>query len=550
MNAVKITLLCCTSLLVIITNGQQISFKQKIVPFDTAQWGRNFFGSDVMIHDGTLLIGDSGNDLNGSGAVKIDNTGAIGFYEMNNGTWSFNQKLIANKRSTGGAFGHKFEISDSSLFVSSPDAHEFGASNFIIKAEVGSVEYFSKDLQGNWSYEQTIMASDRQQFDGFGTGLAVSGNELFIGASGQDYDSLGNNFRFNAGAVYYFKKNANGIWEEQQKITSPDRAIQDESFGAQAILYDGNQLFIGSTSDADSNGNNLLSRAGALFVYEKNNQHQWVNVQKITPSQRDTVDVFGVFSNALLDNYLFAVSRNGTDENGANYLRGAGACYIFKRNASNRWKEIQKLVSPHRKTANSWGSHESIFAYKDYLLIGAYRDWTNENDLDSLTQAGSVFLFKRNENDKYEFIRKLVAEPRIFGQEFGYSVFMDSAHIIVSSIDERYGMLQRGAVNYFSFIDTSGSGGGGGTTGIESHVSNTIKVFPNPSNGQFRILLNQEVTNASLTIIDFKGVVVMQKRISGKVIHISESLPSGIYMIQLENPSGFMRQKLIINSSQ
>lgn len=519
-----------------ISTAQVINFEQKIFPMDTVKWGHNYFGSSLKIHNGQLFIGDIGNDLNSMGASQIDNAGAVGVYELNGGAWEIKQKLVLNQRSFGAGFGENIAFADSGLMVSASGNDELDTSNLIIKQEVGSVVYLKMDSNGDWQQQQNIMASDRQDFDDFGRSIAVLGNEMFVASPGQDYDSLGNNYLNNAGAVYYFKRNANDVWEQKQKITSPERSSGDSGFGRFAALYDGEQLFIGGLSQSDSNGSNPIPGAGAVFVYEQNINGNWVNKQKITANHRDTNDAFGTFSNAIIDDYLIINSRSGTDENGLNYLRGAGAAFIFKRNASGKWSQIQKLVSPHRKINPSWASEEATQVYEDYLLIGAYEDWTDENDMDSIRDAGAVYLFQRNQNDSYEFIKKLVAQPRIFGQQFGYAVFMDSSSIMVSSIDERYGMLQRGVVNYFSFTDTTGSGGG--TTYIkELGSSDFIRVYPNPADNLITLEfldLNDPVNTISL--MDLKGNRLLTQRFNGQnsifPIELNDLSP-GMYIIQV-----------------
>jgi hypothetical protein len=85
---------------------------------------------------------------------------------------------------------------------------------------------------------------------------------------------------------------------------------------------------------------------------------------------------------------------------------------------------------------------------------------------------------------------------------------------------------------------------------IEEEVvetSNEIVIFPNPSDGNFNIGLNNFDSPYSLEIFSFTGQKVFEKQnASDSVISVSY-LPSGIYIVKIEKDSKTTIKKIIIN---
>lgn len=85
---------------------------------------------------------------------------------------------------------------------------------------------------------------------------------------------------------------------------------------------------------------------------------------------------------------------------------------------------------------------------------------------------------------------------------------------------------------------------------IEEEVvetSDEIVIFPNPSDGNFNIGLNNFDSPYSLEIFSFTGQKVFEKQnASDSVISVSY-LPSGIYIVKIEKDSKTTIKKIIIN---
>ena len=147
-------------------------------------------------------------------------------------------------------------------------------------------------LDPKWFQTQKLVTTDRRSNVNFGERSAISGDYAIVSAPGADYDTDGNNFLNNSGAVYIFEKNAGGDWIESQKLVASDRQVS--ALFANAVAIDGNYAVVGAFFEAeDENGMNPVLEAGAVYIYERDAGGTWSEVQKIVASERNFHDQFG-----------------------------------------------------------------------------------------------------------------------------------------------------------------------------------------------------------------------------------------------------------------
>eukprot|EP01029_Cantina_marsupialis_P010522 TRINITY_DN2399_c0_g2_i6.p1 TRINITY_DN2399_c0_g2~~TRINITY_DN2399_c0_g2_i6.p1 ORF type:complete len:1587 (+),score=281.68 TRINITY_DN2399_c0_g2_i6:7636-12396(+) len=90
------------------------------------------------------------------------------------------------------------------------------------------------------------------------------------------------------------------------------------------------------------------------------------------------------------------------------------------------------------------------------------------------------------------------------------------------------------------------------TTGIDDLVEkNGIMIYPNPTNGEFFMELNESDSDAILRIINSAGKVVFSKNLinefkSNRIGFDIKGLPSGFYFVIIQYPDRILRAKLII----
>jgi len=197
--------------------------------------------------------------------------------------------------------------------------------------------------------KQKVVASDRAMFGEYGRSVDISGNYAIIGFSKNNTDALGLDTVPSAGAAYVFEKNSNGDWIEIQKIVAPDRTNSSQ-FGI-FVSISGNFAAIGSGNSYDAAGLNLKNNAGAVYIFERNTSSgQWNFAQKLVASDRDQGDRFQVV--AISGNNLIVGAPKEGDVN----LSAAGAVYFFNRNTSTGiWTETFKRVATHRHAGDEFG---------------------------------------------------------------------------------------------------------------------------------------------------------------------------------------------------
>ena len=121
---------------------------------------------------------------------------------------------------------------------------------------------------GGWNPSK-VVASDRGADDQFGTSVSVSGSYSIVGAPNEDHDTSGSSFLSNSGAAYIFEKDAFGNWVQQQKLVASDRAKLDQ-FGF-SVSISGDYAVVGAIEDDAPGGHHLSSDgAGAVYVFHRN----------------------------------------------------------------------------------------------------------------------------------------------------------------------------------------------------------------------------------------------------------------------------------------
>ncbi len=87
----------------------------------------------------------------------------------------------------------------------------------------------------------------------------------------------------NSGSAYVFERQGDGSWLEVDKLTASDGAAND-FFGLSASLS-GDRALVGANGDSDSNG--------SAYVYERQGDGSWLEVAKLTASDGAADDLFG-----------------------------------------------------------------------------------------------------------------------------------------------------------------------------------------------------------------------------------------------------------------
>lgn len=104
--------------------------------------------------------------------------------------------------------------------------------------------------------EQKLLASDKDSNDYFGKSVAIDGDTMVVGVTGEDSDGKSDN-----GAVYVFTKSGNK-WSQNQKLLASDKETSDH-FG-KSVAIDGTTVVVG----ADGESSDGKGRNGAVYIYQ------------------------------------------------------------------------------------------------------------------------------------------------------------------------------------------------------------------------------------------------------------------------------------------
>jgi hypothetical protein len=170
----------------------------------------------------TCLVGCDGFDVDA--AIDAGTGGAPG-------------RVSFTDIAAGDRFGAALAIDGTTVVAGAP-----GTDPEVSGSSTGAVYVFTLSA-ATLTLDQTLAASDASDFDAFGSALALSGDTLAIGAPGADPDQGTGN---GTGAVYIFSR-AGGSWTEQTKLASTLLGDGD-SFGASVALA-GDTLLVGASGD-------------------------------------------------------------------------------------------------------------------------------------------------------------------------------------------------------------------------------------------------------------------------------------------------------------
>jgi hypothetical protein len=252
----------------------------------------------------------------------------------------------------------------------------------------------------------TYSFGDAQALGYFGTSVAIDGDFMVVGASG------------NVGAVYLYQKTTTGSWQLIKKLLASDGGVND-LFGY-AVAISGNTVVVGAFGNYYDI--RTTSNRGSAYIFERNQggANNWGQAKKLIGSGRTRKDLFG--SAVAISGNTVVVGARG------NY--SAGSVYIFSRNqgGTNLWGQIKKLEVSDGRAGDGFGSSLAISG--NTLVVGALGD-----DIGTNADQGSAYIFLRDRGgtNAWGQIKKLVASDGKALDHFGSSGAISGNTVVVSA---------------------------------------------------------------------------------------------------------------------
>lgn len=214
--------------------------------------------------------------------------------------------------------------------------------------------------------------------------------------------------------MYLYERISGNQWGEPIKVRASDANTQQQ-FGFK-LAWAGESLIVGAPFDGEA-----ASRAGAVYVFSRNAQGQWVQDQKIHLPNAGSGDAFG--GSLAANGNRFVVGAPRRRVNGS---RGSGAAYVYVRDGKV-WRQDAELSPSEPTPAGVFGS--SVTIDRDSVLVSApgYRVGDKIQ--------GRVFSYEWNEDAGW--VSKGAIDPIGDNAEagFGTEVKISSNRAVMSRYD-------------------------------------------------------------------------------------------------------------------
>jgi hypothetical protein len=331
----------------------------------------------------------------------------------------------------------------------------------------GAVYVFVRDGAGQWSQQAYIKASNTDPEDNFGAPIALSsdGDTLAITAQQEESNATGidgdqaNDSLFGAGAVYMFVRDGLGQWSQQAYIKASNPDAEDFFGVGLALSGDGKTLAVGARME-DSNATGIdgdqtddsALYAGAVYVFVRDPMDQWSQQAYVKASNTDADDFFGLSLALSGDGNTLAAAApyessnaTGIDGDQANdSLNGAGAVYVFVRDAMNQWSQQAYVKASYDGDSFNFGLAIDLDDEGDTLAVGAHAEASNATGVGgnqawvSADWAGAAYVFVRDGQDQWSQKAYVKASNTDEVDHFGISVGLsgDGNTLAVGAVSE------------------------------------------------------------------------------------------------------------------
>ena len=357
------------------------------------------------------------------GATEDDDKGSVYVFERAGGVWSESAKLTASDGGSGHQFGSGVAIDGDVIVI--------GAQ----KDGNGSAYVFVKPGGGWATGTETakLTASDGASGDRFGCSVDIAGDVIVVGAY---FDHLTTD---DQGSAYVFVKPGGG-WAtgtETAKLSASDANAFDY-FGFE-VAISGDVIVAGKFRDDLGGGPNDDKGGAYVFVKPGGGWASGNETAKLTASDAAIGDYFGyqvdIWGDVIVSG-AYQDDLTSADE---------GSVYVFVKPGGG-WTtgtETAKLTASDAANGDNFGLGLAI--YDDIIVVGAYED-----DLTS-TDEGSAYVFEKPVGGWTNMTQsaKLTASDAAFEDKFGLQVEIFGNWIVVGSYLADLTSSDEGAAYFF-----------------------------------------------------------------------------------------------------
>jgi hypothetical protein len=199
----------------------------------------------------------------------------------------------------------------------------------------GAAYVFTRSI-GVWSHQALIKATYAEEFDYFGTSVAITGETLVVGAPQEDSKVTigeGDNSITDSGAAYVFTR-SDGIWTQQAFLKANYAGMND--LFATSLAISGDTLVVGAIGEdsntSDSEIDNSAFDAGAAYIFTRSNGI-WNQQSFLKASNAEANDKLGTSVAISGDTVVAGAPFENSSASGGeadNSAASAGAAYVWQ----------------------------------------------------------------------------------------------------------------------------------------------------------------------------------------------------------------------------
>ncbi len=482
------------------------------------------YGVSVAIDGDYAIVGSNKKGANGQnpGAAYI-------LFRDKNGPNAWGQVAVLTDPNgmPGDNFGASVAIAGGVAAVGSPfDDTTVGNEGSV------SIFYKSPSNPAQWVYHTKITIAGADGGDNLGKSVALSGDRLIAGATGDDA------FGANAGAAYIFSRNQGGAdnWGQVAKLLATTGNAND-NFGA-SVDIDSDYAIVGA------NGvDGFQQDVGAAYIYGKNQfgPNTWGQVAKLQASAQNMNDNFGV-SVAISGAWALVGAdlhdRKATD---------AGAVFAFFKNQNginDSWGQRSIIIDLNGKTGDRFGCAVGIDG--EYAVVGAKGDDDQFGD-----DSGTGFVYLRQDNG-FILMGNLEDGGGKAGDALGSSAAISNRNVILGApLDDNPGSNMGSALVYGGLCNNLLNAEDRDV--LPTGTAASLRCYPIPFSSQLNIeLQGMSSPNAQVVVINTLGQTVAQLyngAIEGDMTFQWRpyQVAAGVYFLRVSTEGEILAETIMLN---
>jgi hypothetical protein len=349
------------------------------------------------------------------------NDGLAFVFVRDEGGWRFEATLLPSGLPSEAQFGQTVALSGNLAIVGAP-------YEAIGSGRRGAAYVFEREANGAWVELQRITSTLSENGDNLPLSLAIRGDTALLTGRTQfaapgrifqaeeegfvESDSIGEIGVFgfvlscaltedfailgmpadypgpfeHAGAALLFDRLPGGAFSPQTLIVPDDTHI-GQRFGSSVALL-GTTAFIGAEGD-----NTQGTDAGAAYVYAREANGTWVQVQKLWPAGGGApYRSFGASASASIGRIVVGAPHK--------FASGpeSGSAHVFQLAAGAGWVETARILPAAAQPGDHFGF--SVALHHDTLVAGAPRDGENG------PRAGAAYVYRLQTVNRSSALRR------------------------------------------------------------------------------------------------------------------------------------------------